>query len=243
MRLRLKMVKITFLGTGSAMVTDRFNTCFLVKQDNHSLMVDCGGGHEILKQLKQNKIAIEDIDSIFISHSHADHILGLPFIFRRMITSKKNVTIICSRKVRKDILSLLKIDIPDYLAKNKSLLNFHLIEKNSSYGNFCFFPVDKRQHGFVLNSDFGKIVFTGDVPMSDKTLGVVRKCNILITQAFSSRTENKRITGKHTCIEDVLCIVENIDLKKVFIVHTLTDMKIFSSETILLPEDGTVYTV
>ena len=38
------MIEVAFLGTGSAMVTGRYNSCFLIKQKDHSLLVDCGGG-------------------------------------------------------------------------------------------------------------------------------------------------------------------------------------------------------
>ena len=35
--------KIIMLGTGSAMVTDCINTCFLLKSENDCLLVDAGG--------------------------------------------------------------------------------------------------------------------------------------------------------------------------------------------------------
>ena len=40
--------KIIMLGTGSAMVTDCYNTCFLLKSENDCLLVDAGGGKEQL---------------------------------------------------------------------------------------------------------------------------------------------------------------------------------------------------
>ncbi len=44
--------KIIMLGTGSAMVTDCYNTCFLLKSGNDCLLVDAGGGNGFYPQLR-----------------------------------------------------------------------------------------------------------------------------------------------------------------------------------------------
>lgn len=44
--------KIIMLGTGSAMVTDCYNTCFLLKSENDCLLVDAGGGNGILSAIR-----------------------------------------------------------------------------------------------------------------------------------------------------------------------------------------------
>lgn len=228
------MGELVFLGTGSAMVTDRFNTCFLVKQNNLSLLVDCGGGHEILKQLKQNKLSIKDVDALFVSHSHIDHILGFPFLFREMITAQKTLKIICSSKVKKDIENLLMMDIPKYAEKNKHLLDFHIIDENRRYNQFQFFKVDEEQHGFILEEDGKTLVFSGDVPLSDAT----GNCDVLICEAFCSKYDNVPITGTHGPIEEVLEFAESKDIKKILITHTFTDLGRFSSEKVIVPNDG-----
>ena len=46
--------KIIMLGTGSAMVTDCYNTCFLLKSENDCLLVDAGGGNGILSAIKNS---------------------------------------------------------------------------------------------------------------------------------------------------------------------------------------------
>ncbi len=228
------MIELIFLGTGSAMVTDRFNTCFLVKQINHSLLVDCGGGHEILKQLKQNKLSIKSIDAIFVSHSHVDHILGLPFLFREMITAQKNLRIICSSKVKKDIENLLMMDIPRYAEKNKHLLDFQIIESDDRYMQFQFFKVDEEQYGFSLEENGKRLVFSGDVPLTDS----IGNCDVLICEAFCSKSDEVAITGRHGTIEEVFEFAKDKDIKKIVITHTFTDLSRFNSEKVIIPNDG-----
>ena len=65
------MEKIIVLGTGTASVTNNFNTCFILENDSQEyLLVDTGGGNQILKQLKLANININNIHNVFISHKH-----------------------------------------------------------------------------------------------------------------------------------------------------------------------------
>lgn len=76
------MEKIIVLGTGSASVTENFNTCFVLQDEKGEyLLVDTGGGNGILKQLKLANINLNKIHNIFISHKHIDHLYGMLWIY------------------------------------------------------------------------------------------------------------------------------------------------------------------
>ena len=75
-------MKITMLGTGHATVTNCYNTCFTISENNKHFLVDAGGGNGILKQLKDSNIKPADIVAMFISHTHTDHIMGAVWIIR-----------------------------------------------------------------------------------------------------------------------------------------------------------------
>lgn len=77
------MEKIIVLGTGTASVTENFNTCFILENSkNEYLLVDTGGGNGILRQFKKANIDLNKIHNIFISHKHIDHLYGLLWIYR-----------------------------------------------------------------------------------------------------------------------------------------------------------------
>ena len=71
------MEKIIMLGTGHGLVWNLYNTCFLLENNGENLLVDTGGGTEIINQLEKVGFGLKDIHNIFISHCHTDHILGL----------------------------------------------------------------------------------------------------------------------------------------------------------------------
>ncbi len=69
------MIDITFLGTGNAFSQQYYNTNLLLKWATSNLLVDCGTKCPI--SLHKLAIPISQIQNIFISHLHADHIGGL----------------------------------------------------------------------------------------------------------------------------------------------------------------------
>lgn len=73
---------MTLLGTGNAQVTKCYNTCFVVSDGRRRLLVDGGGGNQLLVQLERAGIAVEDIHDIFVTHKHIDHLLGIIWIGR-----------------------------------------------------------------------------------------------------------------------------------------------------------------
>ena len=75
-------MNLTMLGNGNALVTECYNTCFVLSSEGGNLLVDTGGGSTILHQLKHSGFALQDIHEVFITHSHIDHILGAIWLIR-----------------------------------------------------------------------------------------------------------------------------------------------------------------
>lgn len=70
-------MEILFLGTGHAISTRCYNTCYVLRQNERYLLVDGGGGNGILRQLKRARLPWQKIKDIFVTHRHMDHVLGV----------------------------------------------------------------------------------------------------------------------------------------------------------------------
>ena len=66
---------LSFLGTGASVPSPRRNTqAVLLSRGGEQLLFDCGEGTQ--RQM-QRSVGLVSVDRIFLSHYHADHVLGL----------------------------------------------------------------------------------------------------------------------------------------------------------------------
>ncbi len=85
---------VLILGSGSALPTISSNqTSQVVESGNSLFLIDCGEGTQI--ELRRNKVKVQKIDHIFISHLHGDHFFGLVGLMSTMhlLGRKKELTI------------------------------------------------------------------------------------------------------------------------------------------------------
>lgn len=85
----VEKIKVTFLGTGSAIPTARRNhPAMLLQYKAENILVDCGEGTQ--RQFRKAHLNPCKITKILISHWHADHVLGLPGLFQTLMLNGYN---------------------------------------------------------------------------------------------------------------------------------------------------------
>ena len=83
------MERLIMLGTGNALVTRCYNTCFAIQDDDEYFLVDAGGGNGIIRQLQDADISMVQIHHIFLTHEHTDHLLGMIWMIRMIATKMR----------------------------------------------------------------------------------------------------------------------------------------------------------
>ena len=69
-------MKIIVLGTGTPYPNrERFGSAIVVEADGKKLLFDCGRGAVI--RLAQAGMAVNDIEAVYLTHLHSDHVTGL----------------------------------------------------------------------------------------------------------------------------------------------------------------------
>ena len=232
-------MKLIMLGCGHGSAINCYNSCFLLKYNTGFLLVDSGGGNQILKQLKNKNIDISKINNIFISHAHMDHILGVLWIIRKLcpkyynnqINSKINIygndDVI--EKLKKLLIILLPKDF-HYLIDKKIILN--IVYNNSSINienslitfiDLCSFKI--KQYGFVLKENKNKFSFIGDEPFNKKITTYIENSDYLFADAYMCGREadykNPIKNHHHSTVRYTSSIAKKLNIKNLIISHTI----------------------
>ena len=104
------MLDICLLGTGGMMpLPGRYLTSLYVRVNGNGILIDCGEGTQIAMHRKG--ISAHNINTIFLTHFHADHVSGLPGMLLTMGNGDRTepVTIIGPKGVDRIIAAVRTI--------------------------------------------------------------------------------------------------------------------------------------
>jgi ribonuclease Z len=99
---------VVFLGTAGSMPTaHRAPAALLVRRGGDRLLFDCGEGTQ--RQLLRSSVGLVDLQEIFVTHFHADHVLGLPGMLKTFALRGRDVPLdIYGPRGLRDLLGSLK---------------------------------------------------------------------------------------------------------------------------------------
>ncbi len=231
-------MKLTMLGTGNALVTECYNTCFVVSDGDKHFLVDGGGGSGILRQLKLTGFNWKDMREIFLTHKHIDHFTGILWLVRMICQymNQREYTGEAKIYAHAEVLRLLE-DIAKKLLQPKET-NFigdrlHLIpvadgEVVNVIGHATtFFDIQStktKQFGFSM--DIGgakKLTCCGDEPCNEYGKSYAENSEWLLHEAFClySQTDIFDPYGKnHSTVKDACELAEKLHVKNLLIYHT-----------------------
>lgn len=228
------------LGTGAAMVTRCYNTCFTISDDsdNEHFLVDAGGGNGIIRQLELAGIKIGQIHNAFISHNHTDHILGMIWVVRYVAQEliknryEGNFTIYGHREsleaIRIMVNMLVRNKIRSYL---DTRIIFHPIRHGDTaeiggrkYDFFDIFSFKELQHGFTCTLHNGRrLAFLGDEPFNKNDEEFVRGVDIMMHEAYCKHADIEVFNPypkQHGTVVDACNNANALGVKTLILYHT-----------------------
>ena len=222
-------MKLTVIGCGDAFGSGgRLNTCFYIKAEKIGVLIDCGATS--LPGLKLRGIAVEDIDTIVLSHFHGDHYGGVPFLLLdAMITGRtKKISIISPPGGREKITALLDLLYPGTVVLPKLAVDFieyrSFEELNREGLSVIAYPVIHSEaalpHGLKIKIDDKTISYSGDTSWTDELLPLSDGADLFICECNFDTTE---VMG-HINYQQLAPKLADFNCKKIVLTHFDTEM-------------------
>ncbi len=230
--------RLIMLGTGNAMATKCWNTCFVLQGDGGPFLVDAGGGNGIFTQLEKAGIDCGNIHHMFVTHTHTDHVLGTIWVVRKIASLMLKGTyagdffIHCHDGVAEAIQTICGLTLPgDHLAFLGPRIHLRVVAAGESLDaaglGLTFFDIGStkaKQFGFkAVLPDGQTVVCLGDEPYNAATEPYVAGCDWLLCEAFclyADRDVFKPYEKHHSTALDAGRLAEDLGVKSLVLYHT-----------------------
>jgi ribonuclease Z len=195
-------MKVTLLGTGCPQVdTERYGPANLVRHGEAAFLVDCGSG--VTQRLLAAGCPGRDLDSVFLTHLHSDHLVDL---FQLVISSwhqgrQRPQRIFGPRGTRAYVDGLMRLwraeldqriahELrPSAVGLEVEVTEFEdgwtMAEKGVSVTAFAVShaPV-KYAYGFRFEAGGRRAVFSGDTRKCTEVIEAARDADLLVHECF-----------------------------------------------------------
>lgn len=231
-------MKLTLLGTGNALVTKCYNTCFVLEDQGQYFLVDAGGGNQVFSQLEQVKIDWMNIHEIFITHKHVDHVMGIIWLVRMITQFMKSGKYQGEATIygHAEVIDLIE-DFAHKLYPSKQTdfigTRLHLVrvadkEERQIIGHKVqFFDIGStkvKQFGFAFWLKPEKILCCcGDEPYNPCEAPYATGCDWLLHEAFCLSTDAQIFhpyEKHHSTVQDAAQLAAQLGVKNLLLYHT-----------------------
>jgi len=230
--------RLTMLGTGNAMCTRCYNTCFWIKTPGGGMMVDAGGGNGIFRQLRRAAIAPEQVHHLWLTHCHTDHIMGVIWMIRKIAPMmhkqryQGTLTIYCHDEGEHALRTMCGLMMP---SKITSAIDHGITLRQVKHGEvlqvddmtvtaFDIGSTKTKQFGFsALLPDGQRLTCLGDEPYSEQSQPWAREADWLLSEAFclyKDRQQFNPYEKHHSTALDAGRVAHELAVKHLVLYHT-----------------------
>lgn len=254
-------MEIHFLGVGEACDGRQPNTSLLLKADSKEstgrVLLDCG--FSVPHQYLSLNPAPEELETIWISHFHGDHFLGMPLLLLWFweMNRAQPLNIVGPPDISNKIEQSLDLAYPNLIPRLGYPLLFQELRPGEqlSLSGFKWGAAysEHSQPCLSLRLDLKdkSMFYSGDGRSTAMTGALAAGCNIIIHEAYGSEDS---VPG-HGSIRACLELARNAGVKRLALVHMQREVRLqcslmldnFQSEfpdiEVIVPEKGGIITL
>lgn len=237
-------MKIQFIGTGNIGSTSNSASILI----NEHILFDMPNGN--LKAMIRQNIDLLKIDTVIISHTHADHCFDMPFLLWHKENHKKEetqmTTIITDEMTRQTVETLIDMCYFNSAKKApKQIINFREI-KNQNEWNLASVPMTHRgiqyANGYRIKENETSIGLTGDTMFCEGVKNLASQVDYLIADMTLEIGDDS-----HMGIDNILELQKEYPNLRIIPIHmkdkTRKKAKELNLKNLMIMEDGDILKV
>ena len=229
---------VTFLGTAPGIPQlNRRHSAILFKDEQITFLIDCGEG--VCQAFLEEKIGIDELDFIFITHTHPDHISGIYMLLQYFHTQKRkkplNIYLPEDTRHFSQVLNFMYL-FPCLLGYDIILYNCALIEGQydnisvvttnhlSGYSEFVKknnLPNTLYSYGIIIKSNGKKLFYTSDIINVSEIDKYLKDIDFLIIDAIHPKPKEiidlkdqitEQIFLTHGTTQELISMIKDINI-------------------------------
>jgi glyoxylase-like metal-dependent hydrolase (beta-lactamase superfamily II) len=218
----MEKMTITFVGSGGAFTTAYGNNSALLQFDSTNLLLDCG--YSTPARMGKMGIKATNIDNIWISHMHADHVGGLEEVAYKNYFQGRRTNLFVGQDISPDLeqylSSTLKYGVTGQLAVT-DYFNVIKVKKEFNIGRRTF-KLEKTVHIGMMPAYmffYDTFIFTGDSKFIDWTVRDLDGIHFIFHDTQVEKYDN----DFHTNLESLFLLPKEIR-EKIYCMHYSEDI-------------------
>lgn len=248
-------MKVLFLGVGEACDSRHGNCSILVNGNGTTILLDCGFSvpHRFFHYCDEP----DCLDTVWISHFHGDHFLGLPLLLLRFWEMQRTspLLFVGQEQLQEKTIAALELAYPGFTEK----LGFPLLFQTITPGlplkvNGLQLQAARSTHSqcnysLLIDDGCHRLYYSGDGKPTADNRKLMHACDLALHEAFTLRDS---VAG-HGSVEGCLQLMVEEKISRLALLHlerktrwhkhdALTDI-VANHAGLLLPEEDDVITL
>ncbi|MBS3779969.1 MAG: MBL fold metallo-hydrolase [Desulfovermiculus sp.] len=218
-------MQVVFLGVGEACDQDMGNTSLLVQAQEARILLDCG--FSVAHSLFSHLHSPDDLDAIWISHSHGDHFFSLPLILLRLWESgrSKALTVLGPPDIEDVAVQSIQLAYPGFADKFTFPLHFQSVQPGDPLQFLgCWWQTAWTRHprpnlGLRLDGPQAGLYYSGDGRPGADVLSLIQGCSLVVHEGFKL----EQAVHGHGTVMEVMDLARQAGAERLAVVHMQRD--------------------
>ena len=236
-------IPLTFLGTGGFHATAGYWNSFTI---GDRFLVE--SSPSVLRNLRVAGKRLDDVDVVFISHFHADHTFGWPFLLFTALRERRpsDLWVVGPPGIGAFLENMLAAGALDHIVKaareQAGAFTLHYVEvtEEPQEAGGVYFRAVRVDHdpvlecfGYLIEVDGRTIGYSGDTSYCPGLRAIAAAADVLVMECNSHHL----VSPVHLTFDDVRAIRDEFPALPIVLTHRAHDVDDGGLENVTVPED------